>query len=203
MTLELDASGDNELELGDHAELLNNVRILLRSGTVLLGPRSQVRDAAWIKADGRFQTGEEVTIGPSSAVHCTGSIRFDDLVGLAERVSVIDSEHTFDGTDEHYMKKALFLSPVHLGRQTMVAFGSAVLRGSDIGANSVVAANSVVRAGTYPAASLLAGNPAERVRDLRDPEDRPRHTGSGRVRGDQRGLGADPRRARDPMDDHQ
>jgi acetyltransferase-like isoleucine patch superfamily enzyme len=166
MTLEIHARGDNSLEVADHVTVLNNVRVLLRAGHVSLGPRTLVRDGVWIKSDGRFETGEEVTIGPYGAIHCTEQIVFADLVGLGERVSVIDSDHTFDGTDLHYMQKPLTVSPVHLGRQTMVAFGSVVLRGAEIGSNSVVAANSVVRGGSYPPASLIAGSPARRVKSF-------------------------------------
>jgi acetyltransferase-like isoleucine patch superfamily enzyme len=166
LTLEIHASGENRFVVGDRVRLMNNVRILFRSGHVSIGAESQVRDGVWIKSDGRFETGREVTIGPYSAIHCTERIVFADRVGLGERVSIIDSDHTFDGTDVHYMRRPLTVSPVRLGCQTMVAFGSVVLRGTEIGSNSVVAANSVVRGGTYTRASLIAGNPAQTVKDF-------------------------------------
>ena len=120
---------------------------------------AQIRRAA--------RDGRGVTVGPYSGIHCTEHIVFADLVGIAERVSIADSDHSFDGTDVYYMDKGLFVSPVSLGRQTMVAFGSVVLRGAEIGPNSAVAANSVVRGGQYEAGSLIAGNPARTVMDLR------------------------------------
>ena len=167
LTLEIYADGDTELDIGDGGRLLNNVRILLRGGAVSIGSDSEVRDGAWLKSDGRLEMGSGVTIGPYSGIHCTERIVFADLVGLAERVSIADSDHSFDGTDAHYMDKGLSVSPVSLGRQTMVAFGAVVLRGAEIGPNSAVAANSVVRAGHYEAGSLIAGNPARTVMDLR------------------------------------
>jgi acetyltransferase-like isoleucine patch superfamily enzyme len=164
--LEVFARGTNELEIGDSSRFLANIRIALRSGSVHLGARCLVRDGVWLKADGAFETGPGVTLGPFGAIHCTNSIVFDELVGLGERVSVIDSDHTFDGTDVHYMEKPLTVTPIRLGRQTMVAMGSVILRGVTTGPNSVVAANSVVRDGSYPRAALIAGNPARVIRTL-------------------------------------
>ena len=166
MTIEVFAQGNNELAIGDGARFLANVRITLRSGTLLLGSDCLVRDGAWIKVDGTLSVGNGVTVGPYSAVHCADQITLDDLVGLGERVSLIDSDHTFDGSDIHYMLKPISTSPVHLQRQTMVAMGSVVLRGALIGPNSVVAANSVVRGGNYLKGSLLAGNPAKVLKIL-------------------------------------
>jgi acetyltransferase-like isoleucine patch superfamily enzyme len=133
---------------------------------VTFGDLALVRDGVWIKADGTFVAGEEITIGPGGAIHCTDRIELDDLVGIGERVSIIDSDHTFDGTDDYYMRKPLKLAPVRLERQTMVAFGSIVLKGARIGRNSVVAANAVVRGGEYEPGSVIAGNPATVVKIL-------------------------------------
>jgi len=166
LTIELFARGENHFEVGDTARVLNNVRVILRSGSVRFGSECLVRDGVWIKSDGAFVAGDGVTLGPYSAIHCAGSVTFDDLVGLAERVSVIDSEHTFDGTDAHYMRNPLTVTPVSLGRQTMIAAGAVVLRGTTIGQNSVVASNALVRTGEYPAGSVLVGNPARVVKRL-------------------------------------
>jgi|SRR5688572_26995148 len=168
LVLEIFADGETELTLGDRARLQRNVRILVREGSISIGRDAEVRDGAWLKSDGELRVGSGATIGPYSAIHCAGRVVLADLVGLAERVSIADSDHKFDGTDQHYMGKRVTVSPVLVGRGTMVAFNSVVLRGASIGKNSVVAANSVVRGGCYAVGSLLAGNPAEEIRDLRE-----------------------------------
>src|SRR3954447_2281506 len=165
-TLELWAKGDNLLEIGDGARLLNDVRIALRSGSATFGPDCLIRDGVWVKVDGELVVGQGVTLSHHAAVHCTKRIDLGDLAGLGDRVSVIDSDHTFDGTDLHYMRKPLHLSPISIGRNSMVAVGSVVLRGAQIQRNSVVATNAVVREGTYPRGAVLAGNPARVVRTL-------------------------------------
>lgn len=166
MTIEIYPAGDNRLELADGVDFHNNVRILMRGGAISLGPRTRVRDGVLLKSDGALDVGEGVTLGPFCALHCTGNIALGDLVGLGERVSIIDSDHEFDGVDLDFLKKDLNVSPVRVGRQTMIAIGSVLLRGAEIGANSVVAANSVVRGEVYPAASLLGGNPARQLKEL-------------------------------------
>jgi acetyltransferase-like isoleucine patch superfamily enzyme len=165
-TLELWAKGDNLLELGDQTRLLNGVRIALRSGSARFGPDCLIRDGVWIKVDGELMVGHGVTLSHHAAVHCTERIDLEDLVGLGDRVSVIDSDHTFDGTDVHYMRKPVHTTPVSIERNSMIAVGAVVLRGARIRRNSVVTTNAVVRAGEYPPASLLAGNPARVVRTL-------------------------------------
>lgn len=168
LTIELFAKAENNFEVGDTARILNNVRVILRGGSVRFGSECLVRDGAWIKSDGAFVAGDGVTIGANGAIHCAERIEFEDLVGLAERVSVMDSEHTFDGTDVHYMQNPLKTTPVSLGRQTMIAAGAVVLRGTTTGRNTVVASNALVPTGNYAAGSILVGNPARVVKKLLD-----------------------------------
>ena len=167
LTIEIYAQGESVLELDDGVDIHNNVRFLVRAGSIRLGTRSRVRDGGLIKSDGAITVGSAVTIGPYGALHCTEQITLDDLVGLGERVSIIDSDHTFDGVDLDFLKKPLAVTPIHLGRGTMVGIGTVILRGVDVGPNSAIAANSVVRGGQYGEASLLAGNPAKTVRELK------------------------------------
>jgi acetyltransferase-like isoleucine patch superfamily enzyme len=166
MTIEVWARGDNVLEIGDRTRFLDGVRIALRSGAVRFGPNCLIRDGVWIKSDGDLVAGDEVTLSHHSAVHCTGRIELEDLVGIGDRACVLDSDHNFDGSDEHYMSRPVQVSPVRIGRNTMVAVGAVVLRGARIGPNSVVSSNAVVRAGEYPRASVLSGNPAEVLKVL-------------------------------------
>ncbi len=165
-TLDVSAHGDNVLELGDRTEVMDAVRVLLRSGTVHFGRRCVIKDGVWLKSDGRLSAGDDVTLGPHAAVHCSEAITLDDCVGTGERVSIIDLEHTFTGDDVHYMRKPIATTPVSIGRNSMMAINAVILRGARIGRNAVVGANAVVRGGDYPDASLIAGNPAKVVRTL-------------------------------------
>lgn len=172
VTIEIAAHGDNTLELGDETTFLDGVRVALRGGTWSTGPECLVRDGVWVKVDGVLAMGREVTLSHHAAVHCSESIILEDFVGLGERVSVLDSEHTFDGSDTHYMSKPITTEPVRIGSNSMVAIGAVVLMGATLGPNSVVAANSVVRRGDYPRGAILGGIPAKVLRTL-GPEEEP------------------------------
>ncbi|MGI8623013.1 MAG: acyltransferase [Solirubrobacteraceae bacterium] len=164
--LDVWAGGTNVLELGDGVYLQHGVRLQLRGGTIVLGAHTHVRDGAVLKSSGVLRVGEEVTVSFDDVLACTQSIEIGDLVGLGERVTITDSDHTHDGSDTHYLRQPLRVAPVRLGRNVLVSANAAVLRGADVGANAVVAAGAVVGGGKYPAGWLLAGAPARPVRAL-------------------------------------
>ena len=160
-TLDLDPRGDALFEIGDDSLIMRNVRIILQGGTISLGARCNLRDGVWLKSSGSLVLGSDIPIAQNSAVHCSSEIRFADHVGLAERVTVLDSDHEFDGSGTHFLNRALQVEPTTIDRNTFIAAGAVVLRGSRIGANSFVGANSVVRGGVYGDGSLIAGIPAK------------------------------------------
>jgi carbonic anhydrase/acetyltransferase-like protein (isoleucine patch superfamily) len=56
-----------------------------------------------------------------------------------------------------------------IGRSCLIGMGAIVLSGAVIGEESVVAAGALIPEGrSYPARSLLVGNPARRLRELTD-----------------------------------
>jgi acetyltransferase-like isoleucine patch superfamily enzyme len=175
MELVLWTRGDNRLELGPGAYFQRGVRVELRGGSVALGAHTHVHDGAVLKSQGELLVGEEVTISFGDVLACTERIEIGDLCGLGERVTVIDSDHTHDGSDHHWLRQPLRVAPVRLGRNVLVSANAVVLKGAEIGDNAVVAAGAVVPSGAHPAAHLLAGIPAAPVRPLvADESRRPR-----------------------------
>jgi len=170
MTLEVHARGTNVLELGDGVYFQHGARVQLRSGTIRLGPRTNVRDWTLLRSSGELLVGEEVAISNGTVLHCTRRLELGDLVGLAERVSILDSDHQADGTDAHFYQRPLKVEPVTLGRNVFVAANAVVLCGAHVEPNSVVGANAVVGAGRYPGGWLIAGVPARAVKRLGAPE---------------------------------
>jgi acetyltransferase-like isoleucine patch superfamily enzyme len=160
------AKGDNRLELSAGAYFQRGVRVELRGGTITLGAHTHVRDGAVLKSEGELVIGEEVTVSFGDVLACTERIEIGDLCGLGERVTITDSDHTHDGTGEHYLKQPLRLAPVKLGRNVLVSANAVVLKGATIGDNAVIAAGAVVGRGEHPGGHLLAGVPAKPVRPL-------------------------------------
>jgi acetyltransferase-like isoleucine patch superfamily enzyme len=168
LVLELFARGDNALALGDGSVVQNSVRLILRGGSIEVGRQTSVRDGAWLKSDGQLVVGNHVQISQHDALHCERRLVLEDWAGLAERVTVLDSDHGFDGSDVHFRDQALRVEPTVIGANTFVAAGAVILRGTRLGKNSFVAANAVVRGGDYEPGSLLAGIPAK-VAERREP----------------------------------
>ena len=164
--LDVAPEADARLEIADEVVFQQGARVWLRGGAIALGHRAQVRDYALLKSDGDLRIGARVLVGHSSVLQCTGRIEVGDDCALGERVSILDSDHGADGTDAPALDRPLRVTPVSVASNVLLSAGAVVLRGARIGPNSVVAANSVVRAGEHPAGVLLAGAPAQRVRDL-------------------------------------
>jgi acetyltransferase-like isoleucine patch superfamily enzyme len=168
LALEIWARGTNRLAIGDETALGDGVRIELRSGSIELGDRVDVRTLAMLKSYGRLTVGDQVVLSRGVYVQCEQEIAIAEQAAFGEWVSVIDSDHTPDGSDVHVLAQPLRVEPIEVGSNVLVARGAAVLRGAKLGKNSLVAANSVVLRGEYPPAHLLAGSPAKAVRRLDD-----------------------------------
>jgi acetyltransferase-like isoleucine patch superfamily enzyme len=164
--LDVWASGTNRLELGDGVYFLHGARVQLRGGSVVLGAHTHVRDGAVLKSEGDLRVGEDVTISFGDVLACTERIEIGDRCGLGERVTITDSDHTHDGTDSHYLRQPLRVSPVRLGRNVLVSANAVVLRGAEIGDNAVVGANAVVGGGEHPGGWLHTGAPAKPAKRL-------------------------------------
>jgi len=164
--LDLAPDRDCLLEIADEVSFGQGARVWLRGGSVRLGHRAQVRDYPLLKSDGDLRIGARVLVGHAAVLQCTREIVVGDDCGLAERVSIVDSDHGADGTDAFYLDQPLRVTPVRLERNVLVSANAVILRGAEVGANSVVAAGSVVTAGRHPGAHLIGGVPAKTLKVL-------------------------------------
>lgn len=166
LILELWANGTNELALGDATVISDWAVIDLRSGSIRLADHVQLRSWTLLKSSGALTLGSRCIVSYHATVHCAARVELGDRVTLAERCTVVDSDHPHDGSDAYFMDAPVETGPVEIGSNTFVATGSVVARGARIGARSLVAAGSVVTAGPHPDGLMLAGAPARPVRSL-------------------------------------
>jgi acetyltransferase-like isoleucine patch superfamily enzyme len=138
----------------------------LQSGTIHLADHVQVRSWTIVKSAGELIVGSHTVFGYGSAVHCAEQVDIGDRVVVAERATVIDSDHLMDGSDEYFMDRPLKASAVTIGPNTLLGVGSATMRGAHVGRNAAVGAGSVVLAGEYPDGWLLVGSPAKATKSL-------------------------------------
>lgn len=168
LILDVWASTDNVLTLGDGATFRAGTRVQLHGGTVSIGSHTTIRDYCFLDVSqgGAIRIGDDVEIGQQVAFHAVELVRLDDKVAAGERVSIFDSDHRHDGSDVKSPDQPIAVTPVVIESNTFVGAGTLVLRGARLGPNGMVAAGSLVRAGEYPGGFLYAGSPLRAVRPL-------------------------------------
>ena len=166
MTIEVLPSAESTLALGDGVVCLANVRFVVFGGELRIGPWGKLRDNVAIKSSGKLTVGSDATLQSHVMLHCSERVEIGDHIGIAERVSVFDSDHGADGSEVPWHTQPLITEAVEIGDNVWFGANIVVLRGARIGANCIVAAGSVVRGGDYPAGWLIAGVPAELKRAL-------------------------------------
>jgi acetyltransferase-like isoleucine patch superfamily enzyme len=160
LTLDVRTGDGGAVVLGDRVTFQNRVRLQPWGGTIRLADDVQVRDGCELKSKGVLELGPRTILGRNVTLHAHERITFGADVGLAERVTVADSDHRNDGgTRTHFMKLPVVSDPVELGDNVFLGTNAVVLRGTRIGPGAVAAAGAVVR-GEQPAGMLLAGAPA-------------------------------------------
>jgi acetyltransferase-like isoleucine patch superfamily enzyme len=164
--IEIWAGADNVLDIGDNVLIEDDVKLHLFGGTVRVGPESQLRDFVRFKTQGMLVLGRKVVLGYLTMLHCSERIELHDFAGLSERVTVVDSDHGFDGSDEYFFDAPLKSDPIILERNSFCASGTTIMRGTRLGRNAVVGAGAVVAKGNYPAGWLMVGMPAKPLKPL-------------------------------------
>jgi acetyltransferase-like isoleucine patch superfamily enzyme len=164
--VELADGADGTIELGDGVQLQSRVRLQPWGGAIRLGPRAQLRDACELKSKGELRLGEHAICGRNVTLHCHEAVTLEDRVGLAERVTVTDSDHLADGTDVWFMDQPVLADPVILEHNVFCGTNAVVLRGTTIRCNTVVAAGAVVTGGEHASGWLIGGTPARPLRPL-------------------------------------
>jgi acetyltransferase-like isoleucine patch superfamily enzyme len=164
--IEVWAGADNVLELGDNVLIEDDVKLHLFGGSLRVGADSQLRDFVRFKTQGDLWLGYKVVLGYVTMLHCSERIELHDYVGLSERVTVVDSDHGFDGSDEYFFDAPLRSDPIVLERNSFCASGTTIMRGTHLGRNAVVGSGAVVPKGDYPAGWLMVGMPAKPLKPL-------------------------------------
>ena len=166
LVLDVRPGADHVVEIGEGAVLQDHVRLQLRGGAIRIGDNTQVRDGCELKSAGELKIGARVVCGRGSTFHCERAITVGSRAALAERVTILDSDHGADGSDAWVLAQPLLVDPVEVGDNVLVGANVTLLRGARIGRNSVVAAGAVVMAGEYPTGWVIGGTPAKPLKSL-------------------------------------
>lgn len=149
----------NVLRIGPGSRLDDRVLIMLKGGTIDLGPRVEVRRDVVLNVAGTLRVAGDTPISWGSVLHCSSEVVFERMVGLAEQVTVADSSHFFTTPEEHFWHNVRTGS-VRVGSNTWICPKATVARGADVGACCIVGSGSVVT-GRVPDGHLASGVPAQ------------------------------------------
>lgn len=130
---------------------------------------------------GRIEIGEWGYLGENSRIWSAASVKIGDRVLISHAVNIIDSlTHPINARERHKQFRAIATSghpaqvnldgrPVVIEDDVWIAVGAIVLRGVTIGQGAIIGAGAVV-SNDVPAYTVVGGNPARVIRELREDE---------------------------------
>ncbi|WP_439398233.1 acyltransferase [Bradyrhizobium sp. PMVTL-01] len=165
--------------LGASARIRN---ICGASDKIVVGPHSQILGELMTFAHGgEIRIGEWCFVGEGTRIWSAASIEIGDRVLISHSANIFDSlTHPIGAAARHAQVRQIFTTghprklsldenPVRICDDAWIGAGAMVLRGVTVGQGAVVAAGAVVTK-DVPAFSIVAGNPAVLVRELRPDE---------------------------------
>jgi acetyltransferase-like isoleucine patch superfamily enzyme len=157
----------NVLTVGPRSYFDDRVLILLKGGTVRLGPQTGLRRDVLLNVPGNLEFVDTNVLSWGCVLHCAESVRFEPMAGAAEYVTVADSTHYFTEPMAYFYDNVR-TAPIVVGANTWLCPRSAVTMGVTIGDHCIIASNSVVTA-DVPPGHLASGVPATMVKPIRLP----------------------------------
>jgi acetyltransferase-like isoleucine patch superfamily enzyme len=148
-----------------------------RGGSIVIGDDCMIHCRVDFDAStGTVTIGDRCFVGASHIV-CHSGISIGDDVIMSWGVTIVDhNSHDVEWegrkADVQLWAKGsknwagVKIAPVNIGCKVWVGFGASILKGVEIGEGAVIAAKSVVTR-DVPPYTLVAGNPAMVVRELR------------------------------------
>lgn len=137
----LDLDENSKLEIGERSKICYGAKIqCYPNATIRLGKHCYINEKTTIRSE------QKVTIG--------------DYCGISWNVTIMD-------TDRHYIlenqRKKEKAKPIVIGNHCWIGCNVTLLKGVTLGDNCIVAAGSVVTK-SFPANSLIGGNPAHLIK---------------------------------------
>ena len=142
-------------------------RVLLRGargGALTIGASCEIRSDAVLRFAGPLVIGDHVMVSHWVMLNMSVGLEIGSRSVLAERVSVVDSDHTWDPV--HTYTATVEAAPTRIGDNVLVSANSLITRGVELPDGVIVAGGAVVRQGTWSPATLIGGVPARELKRL-------------------------------------
>ncbi|WP_205857487.1 acyltransferase [Phytoactinopolyspora endophytica] len=130
---------------------------------LVMGERSYI--AAFAYVTGSVRMGADTTVNAYTIVR--GNIRLGDGVRIGAHSSLLGFNHSME-PDRPVFRQPVASKGITVGDDVWIGSNVVVVDGVAIGEHSVIGAGAVVTR-DVPAWAVVAGNPARRLRDRRDP----------------------------------
>lgn len=162
----------NFTSLGDYGTFMRpwNIKVsgdnisIGRCATIVAEPDRFVSIGIWAMAEGEgeINIGDYVMISPGVRISAAESIKIGDSCMIANGAYITDSDWhgIYDRVGRDQVSR-----PVVISDNVWIGDHATILKGVNIGENSIVAAGAVVSK-DVAANTVVAGNPAVKVRDL-------------------------------------
>lgn len=124
---------------------------------------------AWM--DGRIKIGNNCSFGAYNHISASNEIVFGEGLLTGKWVTIVDNSHggtTFEELQQRpWLRNIISKGPVIIGKNVWIGDKATILPNVIIGDGVVVAANAVVTKDTPPY-SVVAGNPAKIIKQLKE-----------------------------------
>lgn len=155
------------MKIGNHVVIAPGYKIFgVRYDNITLHDRVVIGRRSYIQTfgNGKIEIGEGTNIGADSVITANMKIRIgkDCLFGYG--VSILDHDHVLDNPALAPVNSGLTKGKtIFIDDECFIGAHSFILKGVKLGKRCVVGANSVVTK-SFPAYSVIAGNPARLIR---------------------------------------
>jgi acetyltransferase-like isoleucine patch superfamily enzyme len=171
----------NRCQIGRDSLVYEVGRIVPTGGgreSIAIGDHTHVRGELLTFPKGRIRIGNYCYVGEQTRIWAGDSISIGDRVLIAHLTTILDNAtHPLDAAERHRHYRSILESghppdarfspqPVRIDDDAWIGCSVVILPGVTVGRGAIVGAGSVVTS-DVPPFSLVAGNPARVVRDLR------------------------------------
>lgn len=143
-----------------------------RPGGLVIGAGTRIMQGAVIHVynfrdlpNSGIRIGRDCVIGFRTIITGQGGVVLEDEVIVAPGVMVLPVDHVFEDPGRPIKDQGLSAKGVRIGRGSWIGAGAMILDGVTIGENAVAAAGAVVTR-DVPARTMVAGNPAQAVKEM-------------------------------------
>jgi acetyltransferase-like isoleucine patch superfamily enzyme len=161
----VDPGTTSGLHLGPDTLLAGQLRLKLRGGQIRIADRASIRQNTVLNVSGTLDIGPDSILSYGTVVHCAERITLQEIVGIAEYVTLVDSTHFHtDRQTRHYDN--VRTKPVTIGRNTWLCPKSTVTMGVTIGDYCVIGSGVTVTRNVPDGHLVGAAQTIERRRRL-------------------------------------